>query len=112
MTAPKMIEDAYLDGDLVVYGDQAYNFDEWMAYVQKRKTIRKPEKPAVWGIPATPAERLAERREYNREWMRSVRGTPPQPSASLHGLACTGPTRATGCRCKKIKLYRRPEDAR
>jgi len=31
---------------------------------------------------------------------------------SLHGLSCTGPTRATGCRCRqKITWLRRMEEA-
>lgn len=27
--------------------------------------------------------------------------------ASLHDLRCTGPTRSTGCRCRKVTLYER-----
>lgn len=54
-----------------------------------------------------------ERATYNRDWMRQFRARQraaqsySQPVASLHNLSCTGPTRATGCRCRKIRIYRR-----
>jgi hypothetical protein len=59
-----------------------------------------------------------ERATYKRDWMRRYRARLRADRqvqvlhavASLHGLACTGPTQATGCRCRKVMLYRR-EDA-
>ena len=109
MTEPRLLHGAYVEGDLVVYGEQAYNFDEWMVYLRKRKTdgAPRPKPIETWGLPPTAEERRAELREYKREWMRRSRGTPRQPTGSLHSLACKGPTRGRGCACTKIKCYPR-----
>ena len=50
-----------------------------------------------------------QREHYHRDWMRAYRERQrvhPQSFAALHDLRCTGPTRRTGCQCKKIPLYR------
>ena len=59
------------------------------------------------------------KRQYAREWMRQKRaqdraGRPVRPRrvpvayevGSLHDLRCQGPTRATGCRCRKVTVAR------
>ena len=73
----------------VVIGDEAYLPDEKLP----RQT--------------RPYHRLTdeERATYNRDWMRRYRAR-QRPAASLHDLRCTGPTFRTGCRCKKIPMYR------
>ena len=71
----------------VVVGEEAYTMEEWAALEQRRK--------------------VAELRAYKREWMRAKRlhSRAPVLLASLHDLGCSGPTRDTGCTCRKIKLY-------
>ena len=56
----------------------------------------------------------AEQREWSHRHRAKVRaeliaaGQVIVTYASLHSLACTGPTRATGCRCRsKVTLWRR-----
>lgn len=72
----------------VVIGDEAYLPDEKLP--RERRPYRR----------LTDEERAT----YNRDWMRRYRAR-KAPVASLHALKCTGPTRKTGCRCRKIRLY-------
>lgn len=101
--------------DLVIVGDQAWTREEWERRARPR--------------PLTPEQRERKRayaRAYywrnrdrinarNREWMARHRKpsmrvvkTPVRLVGSLHSLACLGPTKATGCRCKKIRMYSGP----
>ena len=97
----------------VVIGDEAY-LPEDVELLERRRAQqreyqqrpevkeRKREQHRRWAI--LNADR---RREYNREWMwRKRHGSVPRPVAALHDLRCTGPTPSTGCRCKKIPMYR------
>ena len=96
--------------ELIIIGDEAWTPEEIAA--KERKLALKRERNrryyAEWR--ARNPERA---RQLNREHMRRKRGSVPRiPRAprpllvgSLHSLACTGPTKATGCRCSKIRCY-------
>ena len=83
-------------GSLRIVGDQAFLPSERVPRPYRRLTDE-------------------ERSTYKRDWMRRKRAgiraqrqdVIPVAVSSLHDLACTGPTRPTGCRCKKVTLYRR-----
>lgn len=98
----------------LVCGDQAWTRDEWAATAwhraRDREYRRRPEVRArrIAASKRWAAEHREERKAYNREWMRRKRGNMPLPVGSLHDLACSGPTRATGCVCRKIKVYDKP----
>ena len=47
-------------------------------------------------------------RGYNRDWMARQRVSEQRLVGSLHSLACTGPTKDTGCRCSKVRCYSKP----
>ena len=108
--------------DLIIIGDEAWTPEEW-ARRNSRHTNLSPEKRErdrayTRLYYARNREKL---RAYKREWQREyrarlravrplrvVKGAPPQLVGSLHSLACTGPTKATGCRCSKIRCYDKP----
>jgi hypothetical protein len=95
--------------ELVIIGDEAWTKAELERLERKRARNRRyrerhPERLreayARW------RERNPERaREINLEHMRRKRKS---VVGSLHSLACTGPTKATGCRCSKIRCYNVP----
>ena len=99
--------------ELIIIGDEAWTPEEIAA--KERKLALKRERNrryyAEWR--ARNPERA---RQISREHMRRKRGSmpriprAPQPRlvGSLHSLACAGPTKATGCRCSKIRCYDRP----
>lgn len=104
--------------DLVIVGDQAYLPDEWERLERRRQKEREyRSRPEIRARRLEEHRRWRERnrervRVYNREWMRRFRrGDDPRAVASLHDLRCSGPTRKTGCRCKKIPLYRAEQAA-
>lgn len=91
-----------VDG-LILYGDQAYSAVEWAE--RNRKQAQK-------------GKRRIYQAAYQREWRRRnperwreikdasrLRG---RLLGSLHSVSCTGPIRATGCVCDKIRCYSRP----
>ena len=99
--------------DLIIIGDEAWTPEEVAAKERRLARHREANRRyyARWR-----ANNLDRAREINREHMRRKRGSvpriprAPQPRlvGSLHSLACTGPTKATGCRCSKIRCYDRP----
>ena len=81
-------------------------YEEWAASL----TIVGDEAYGPGERAPRPYRRLTdeERATYQRDWARRKRArTRPQRVGTLHDLSCTGPTRATGCRCRKITLYLR-----
>ena len=100
-----------IDG-LYVLGDLAYTPEEWAKRERdnarrKRNHEKLREQVARWR--AANPERA---RELNREHMRRKRlgdYKKLQVTGSLHSLKCTGPTRDTGCRCKKTLIVREVE---
>ena len=99
--------------DFVVVGNVAYTAEEWERVQRKREYQRRPE------VRARRREterryRVAhpERRVLHREYMRRWRAGHPKPRlmASLHDLACSGPTKATGCVCHKVRIHGVPVD--
>ncbi len=95
MTVLKLPPGAFIENGWIVYGDEAFKPNEW-----RRKTSRPYQHRTD-----------EERRNYKRDWMRSWRAAQKVSVASLHSLRCTGPTRATGCVCRKVMLYQRVEAA-
>ena len=99
--------------ELIIIGDEAWTPEEIAAKERSLalKRARNRRYYAEWR--ARNPERA---REINREHMRRKRGSIPRITrapaprfvGSLHSLACSGPTIATGCRCKKIRCYDRP----
>lgn len=77
---------AYIQDGLLIVGSEAWTLEEWE---------RRPR--------TNEQHRIA-----NREYMWNRRR---HPVGSLHDLACTGPTRATGCVCRKIVCYDKPAEA-
>ncbi len=102
MTVLKLPPGAFIENGWIVYGDQAFRPNEW-----KRRTSRPYRR-------LTDEERAHYKRDYMRRWRaaqkvathRAIRSV-----GSLHDLACTGPTKATGCVCRKVMLYQRVEAA-
>lgn len=104
--------------ELIIEGDEAWSPEEWEVE-QVRLAKRRAEKRAYTARPdvkertkAWDRAHRANRREYNRVWMARYRSMSsdkrPRLVGSLHDLACTGPTRATGCVCNKIRMYTKP----
>ena len=112
--------------DLIIVGDEAWTREEYEAQQRKRRkrhaSSRYQEYQRQWR-----ERNRDELRAYKREWTRRKRSDPeyrerereqqraayrrtrpahPHLVGSLHDLACTGPTIATGCVCKKIRCYR------
>jgi hypothetical protein len=93
-----------------------FDYDEWVGslrIVGDQALLPSERVPRPW-------HRLTdeEREHYNRDWMRRYRarkraerdGTAEYVvirASSLHSLRCTGPTRSTGCRCHKVRLFER-----
>jgi hypothetical protein len=94
--------------ELIIVGDEALTPAE----------LARQERRRAW-------EREYRRRRYREdpEWRERVKGhvrawrrkhgVRPRPDpyvpvtytvGSLHDLRCTGPTRATGCRCRKVRV--------
>lgn len=106
--------------DLIIVGDEAWTREEYEARQQKlarkravEKARRDADRPAYNAQQrAWRAANLERAREIRRESARRRRRAliderrVPVAIGSLHDLGCTGPTRATGCRCKKIILLR------
>jgi hypothetical protein len=101
--------------DLVIVGDEAWTPEEWEAEQRRRERHnayhreyqRRPE-VRIWSaayMREWRRQNLVRAREISREASRRRRGTPGTLVGSLHDLACTGPTKATGCRCDKIRCY-------
>ena len=84
------------------------DYESWVASL----TIVSDDEAYLPGEKAPrPYRRLTDeqRATYQRDWARAKRArTRPQRVGTLHDLRCIGPTRATGCRCRKITMYRRP----
>ena len=101
-----------VDG-LYVVGDEAYLPDEWEHLQRQRQKWReyhqrnrerRNEQARRWQ--AEHPERFREiRRESARRRRQEARGS-MRIVASLHDLACAGPTKPTGCRCHKILIVR------
>ena len=98
----------FIDGFYVV-GDLAYLPHEWERLERRRLRRRELSRKNVAAWRARNPERAREvTREYNRlrrygDYKRL------QVTGSLHSLKCTGPTRDTGCRCKKTLIVREVE---
>ena len=105
--------------ELIIIGDEAWTPEEW-ARRHRPKTPEQIERARAYNREYR-ARNRDKLRAYNREWTRAYRarlrasrplrvlkGAPPRLVGSLHSLACTGPTRATGCRCSKIRCYDKP----
>lgn len=95
-----------LDG-FVIVGDEAWFSHDWerriaagRAYYARNRE-RRIAQSLAWQR-AHPEQYRASRRLWAAKHRR-------HPVGSLHGLACSGVTRATGCVCKKIVCYDRPE---
>ena len=105
--------------DWIIVGDEAYTPEEWEREQRQRKRPRNRI-----GYMREYREKNRERlNAYKREWKRNKDAE--RPSAlerdiaagivydvvgSLHSLKCTGPNRATGCRCKgRVKVIRKVE---
>jgi ferric-dicitrate binding protein FerR (iron transport regulator) len=71
---------------------------------RNREHFRKYHRERARRMRLDPAQREKDR-AYAREYRNRNR---PRVVGSLHGLACTGPTRATGCQCHKILCWDRP----
>jgi hypothetical protein len=67
----------------------------------RRKRAGEASRPAV-----SPEERRARKLHRSRKWAVGGEYRALQVTASLHGLACTGPTKVTGCRCDKTLIVR------
>ena len=115
--------------DLVIVGECAYTPEEYARYRRQRDRInaRRRERRATDSeyrervrayFQEYRLRHVDDRRTYHREWMRRKRAAeyverPPRrrpvrvSRVSLHSLRCTGPTKATGCRCHKVTLYER-----
>lgn len=100
---------AYIEDGLLIVGDEAWTLREWQeAHAYEHSPERKAKKAENY-------QRFKERnpdyhRNYNREWMRQKRAGGPRVIGALHDLACTGPTKLSGCRCRKIKVYDKPRE--
>lgn len=100
--------------ELVIVGDEAWTQEEWEAEQAKRER-KRAEKRAYNARPDVKertrqwnAANRAKRRAYNREWMARYRSSNSRLVGSLHDLACSGPTRLTGCVCHKVRCYSKP----
>jgi hypothetical protein len=95
--------------DLIIVGDEAFTESEWAALERKRAYEREYSKRPYAKAAKNAYKREWSRRNrekltaYNREWRHRNK---PVLVGSLHDLACTGPTKVTGCVCQKIKVYR------
>ncbi len=103
-----------IDG-MVVVGELAYLPDEWARLERRRAKVRetyarnRERHNAASRWHAANPERV---REINREHMRRKRlgeTLKYRVTGSLHGLACSGPTKSSGCKCSKVTLLRRVE---
>ena len=97
-----------IDGFYVV-GDLAYLPHEWERLERRRLKRREQSREAVRRWRAANPDRA---REVTREYQRRVRFgeyRKLQVTGSLHALKCTGPTKDTGCRCKKQLIVREVE---
>ena len=98
--------------DWVVVGDEAWLREDWERRERRRKWDREyrrqlrtdPEYRARLAAYQREYRRRHKERvkDYQREYMRRRRAGMAVPRASLHDLRCTGPTRSTGCRCRKV----------
>ena len=85
--------------ELIVVGDEAWTPEEW-----ERKQKDRADRAAY--------KRTPKRRAYQAAYIRRQRDPSfsskgaVQVVASLHGLRCTGPTRLTGCVCRKTLVVR------
>lgn len=73
----------------VIVGDEAWTADDWQRRVDKTQAGRSLYQARKAGATLQP-------------------GRPRRALASLHALRCEGPTRATGCSCRKIPFYGEP----
>lgn len=97
-----------IDGMYVV-GDLAYLPSEWERMERRRLRRRELSRKNVAAWRARNPERAREvTREYNRR-RRHGNYRKLQVTASLHDLRCSGPTKDTGCRCKKQLIVREVE---
>ncbi len=111
-----------IDG-FVLVGDQAWTTEQWAARERSRERRRERDR-AHYQDSAYHREWAARNREhvrdYNREWARRNRlklGMKPHSGrvavkyevASLHSMRCFGPTKATGCVCRKVMVSKLAE---
>ena len=110
--------------ELVIRGDQAWTPAEYEA----RQRRLRGDRERYQRDPERRAKRRAQNREwaeknrkrlrvYNREWMRRdrarkrglavIEARAVRVVASLHSLRCLGPTKATGCMCRKVYVCER-----
>ena len=101
-----------VDGMYVV-GDLGYLPEEWERLERRRaqqrdyyRRNREARLAAVARWHRANRDRVREiRRESARRRRQEARGS-MRIVASLHDLACAGPTKPTGCRCHKILIVR------
>ncbi len=114
---------------LILVGDEAYTPEEWAAGEPARQRRRERDRaryPERAAAQATYYREWVARnrehvREYHREWARLNRlklGMKPHTKrrvavkyeqGSLHDFACGGPTKATGCVCRKVLVSKRAD---
>ena len=101
-----------IERDLILIGDQAWTPEELRELERRRRDDRERYRsnPKRRAQVIEAVRRFRERypddyRTYRRDYQRLRRR---HPVGSLHDLACTGPTKATGCRCHKITMYDKP----
>ena len=95
--------------DLVIVNDEAWTREEWERQEKLRAKWRAYNERNRAKRRAYYNKWREANREHRREYMRTyVRKDRRRLVGSLHDGGCTGPTKATGCRCSKIKCYDKP----
>ena len=92
--------------DLIIVDGEAWLPEEW----EKRERQLASDRDRYQANPRRREQVKAavkRWRERNPDKVRSYESRRPRPVlvGSLHELACTGPTRAMGCVCRKIHCY-------
>ncbi len=114
-----------IDG-FVLVGDQAWTTEQWAARERSLQLQRERKRAYYKDGKGRDYHRewVARNREhvrdYKREWQRRYRlelGAKPRSGrvavkyevASLHSMRCFGPTKATGCVCRKVMVSKLAE---
>lgn len=90
--------------DLIMEGDEALTPEEYAARVHRRAWERDYRRARYHTDPEYRARAIRYVAEY-RWRKRQASGTVLRAVASLHSFRCTGPTKPTGCRCRKTVIY-------
>ncbi len=96
--------------NLIIVGDEAWTPEEWEAERRRRSYSPSPKRREWQRNYLRNYQKQPHWRAYKTRWQQIQRAEEKRTSAadtlvrvvgSLHGLGCTGPTKATGCRCSK-----------